>query len=38
MEAHTLENIMLEIDYYVIRKLERVLPNGKKLVQIDFVR
>ena len=29
---------MLEIDYHVIRKLERVLPNGKKLVQIDFVR
>lgn len=38
MEAHELENTMLEIDYHVIKILEHILPNGKKLVQIDFGR
>lgn len=38
MEEHALENIMLEIGYCVIKTLEHMLPNGKKLVQIDFER
>jgi len=38
MEEQALEKIMLEIDYHVIRTLEHMLPNGKKLVQIDFKR
>lgn len=38
MEAHALENTMLEIGYHAINTLEHMLPNGKKLVQIDFER
>ena len=29
---------MLEIDYHAIKTLEHLLPNGKKLVQMDFGR
>lgn len=36
MEEQILERVMLEIDYHAIRTLEHMLPNGKKLVQIDF--
>ena len=36
MEEHELEKAMLEIDYHAIRTLEHMLPNGKKLVQMDF--
>lgn len=36
MEEQALEEVMIEIDYHVIRTLEHMLPNGKKLVQIDF--
>ena len=36
MEEQALEKAMLEIDYHAIRILEHMLPNGKKLVQIDF--
>ncbi len=36
IEEHTLEKTMLEIDYHAIKTLEHMLPNGKKLVQIDF--
>jgi len=36
MEERALENAMLKINYHVIRTLEHILPNGKKLVQIDF--
>lgn len=36
MEEHILERAMLEMDYHAIRKLEHMLPNVKKLVQIDF--
>ncbi len=36
MEEHALEKAMLEIDYHAIRDIEHLLPNGKKLVQIDF--
>ena len=36
MEEHALENAMLEIDYHVVRTLEHMLPNGKKLVRMDF--
>lgn len=36
MDAQSLEKAMLEIDYHAIRTLEHMLPNGKKLVQIDF--
>jgi len=38
MEEQTLEKAMLDIDYHAIRTLEHMLPNGKKLVQIDFER
>lgn len=38
MEQQALEKAMLEIDYRVIATLEHMLPNGKKLVQIDFER
>ena len=38
IEAHALENTMLEIGYHAIKTLEHTLPNRKKLVQIDFKR
>lgn len=36
MEEHGLEQAMIEIGYRTIKTLERTLPNGKKLVQMDF--
>lgn len=36
MEEQTLEQTMLEIGYHKIKTLEHMLPNEKKLVQIDF--
>lgn len=36
IEADALQRIMLEIDYHIIKTLEHKLPNGKKLVQMDF--
>lgn len=36
MEEHALEKAMLEISYHTINVLERMLPNGKKFVQMDF--
>lgn len=38
MEEKILEETMLEIGYHVITTLEHMLPNEKKLVQIDFER
>lgn len=38
MEEQALVKAMKEIDYHAIKNLERMLPNGKKLVQIDFAR
>lgn len=38
MEDNILENEMFEIGYHAIQTLEHMLPNGKKLVQIDFLR
>lgn len=38
MDAQVLEKAMLELDYYEVRTFERMLPNGKKLVRIDFER
>lgn len=38
MEEQALVKAMKEIDYHAIKNLERMLPNGKKLVQIDFER
>lgn len=38
MDEKTLVKSMLEIDYHKIKTLEHILPNGKKLVQIDFER
>lgn len=38
MEEQALEKTMLEIGYGKIKTLERLLPNGKKLVQMDFAR
>ncbi len=36
MEEQTLEEAMDKIGYHIIKTLERMLPNGKKLVQMDF--
>jgi len=36
MEEHALEAAMHEIGYHMIGTLEHKLPNGKKLVQMDF--
>lgn len=36
MEKQSLEKAMSKIDYHAIKTLEHMLPNGKKLVQIDF--
>ena len=36
IEPYMLENAMHKMDYQVIKTLEHILPNGKKLVQIDF--
>lgn len=36
MEEQSLEEAMFKIDYHAIKTLEHMLPNGKKLVQIDF--
>lgn len=36
IEEKALEKIMCEIDYFKIKTLDNILPNGKKLVQIDF--
>lgn len=38
MEEQALEESMIGIGYHIVRTLERLLPNGKKLVQIDFER
>lgn len=38
MEENTLEGIMHEIGYNAIKTLEHMLPNGKKLVRLDFCR
>lgn len=36
VEEQALEQAMIEIGYHIKRTLERLLPNGKKLVQMDF--
>ena len=36
IKEHDLEKAMLKIDFHLIKTLEHMLPNGKKLVQIDF--
>lgn len=36
IEEHKLEKSMIEIGYNTIKTLEHILPNGKKLVQMDF--
>lgn len=38
MEARALERAMLEIGYRAVRTLEHPLPNGKKLVRLDFAK
>lgn len=38
MEEHTLAEAMLAVGYHAVKTLERMLPNGKKLVQMDFER
>lgn len=38
MEEQALEQAMSEIGYRTVKILEHMLPNGKKLVQIDFER
>lgn len=38
MEEQALEQAMSEIGYRTVKTLEHMLPNGKKLVQIDFER
>ena len=37
MDAYELENAMCEIGFHAIKTLEHLLPDGKKLVQIDFI-
>ncbi len=36
MEGQELQNSMERIGYQLIQALEHPLPNGKKLVQLDF--
>lgn len=36
MEEQALKNTMITIGYHTVKTLEYLLPNGKKLVQIDF--
>lgn len=36
IEEAALEEAMMEIGYHTIKRLEHPLPNGKKLVQMDF--
>lgn len=36
MEEHALEQAVCALDFRLIKTLEHVLPNGKKLVQMDF--
>lgn len=36
MEEQALEQAMLETGYRAVKTLEHLLPNGKKLVQLDF--
>lgn len=38
MEEQPLQEAMLAIGYHAICTLEHPLPNGKKLVQIDFTK
>ena len=38
MDEQGLQKAMSEIDHHTIRTLEHRLPNGKKLVKIDFER
>lgn len=38
IEEQTLEKMMLENNYHAVRTLNHMLPNKKKLVQIDFER
>ena len=38
MGEQELKEAMLEINYHSIKRLDHMLPNGKKLVQIDFGR
>lgn len=38
MEEQVLEESMMEIGYHMINTLVNLLPNGKKLVQMDFER
>lgn len=38
MEEQTLKEAMLEAGFRAVKTLERGLPNGKKLVRIDFER
>ena len=38
MAEQELQDSMNEIDYQLIQLLEYQLPNGKKLVQLDFCK
>lgn len=38
MEEEALKQAMTDIGYHAMKTLEHFLPNGKKLVQIDFER
>lgn len=38
MKEDELITVMKDINYYLIAKKEELLPNGKKLVQLDFRR
>lgn len=36
IQENELVNSMKEVDYHLIYRTEQILPNGKKLVQLDF--
>jgi hypothetical protein len=36
MEESALQSAMLSLGYHLVGTLEHPLPNGKKLVQMDF--
>lgn len=38
MDEHELKSVMSQINYSLLCKSEEELPNGKKLVQLDFKR
>lgn len=36
MDEQTLKDVMRSMNYHMVNTRERILPNGKKLIQLDF--